>query len=152
MIDIDIVDLLRDYASLLDEGSVQRMSIESRIVLSAVGEIVKLRKMVDFYREEADRNNKSRLVFMDWNLNAERLYEDLCKGIRSKYIDDFVCGMCRYDCDHGIEGYANECPGFTKDECFELDRKKWTDLISGKGVDKVTPIPELPKEDSNGET
>lgn len=150
MIDIDIVDLLRDYASFLDEGSVQRMSIESKIVLSAVDEIVKLRKMVEFNREEADRNNKSRLVFMDWNLNAESLYEDLCKGIRSKYVDDFVCGMCRYDCDHGIEGYANECPGFIKDECFELDRKKWTDLISGKGVDKVTPIPELPKEDSNG--
>lgn len=146
MIDIDIVDLLRDYASLLDEGSVQRMSIESKIILSAVDEIVKLRKMVDFHREEADRSNKSRLVFMDWNLNAERLYEDLCKGIRSKYVDDFVCGMCRYDCDHGIEGYENECPGFIKDECFELDRKKWTDLISGKGVDKVTPIPELPKE------
>ena len=51
--------------------------------------------------------------------------------IREKNVDDSVCGLCEYDCDHGIDGCANECPGFERDDCFKLKeeyRKGWTDL------------------------
>ena len=51
--------------------------------------------------------------------------------IREKNVDDSVCGLCEYDCDHGIDGCANECPGFEMDDCFKLKeeyRKQWTDL------------------------
>jgi len=51
--------------------------------------------------------------------------------IREKNVDDSVCGLCEYDCDHGIDGYANECPGFERNDCFKLKeeyRKEWTDL------------------------
>ena len=51
--------------------------------------------------------------------------------IREKNVDDSVCGLCEYDCDHGIDGCANECPGFERDDCFKLKeeyQKEWTDL------------------------
>ena len=51
--------------------------------------------------------------------------------IREKNVDDSVCGLCEYDCDHGIDGYANECPGFERNDCFKLKeeyQKEWTDL------------------------
>lgn len=55
--------------------------------------------------------------------------EEIFSNIRMKLVDDSVCGLCEYDCDHGIDGYANECPGFEKDDCFKLKdeyRKEWT--------------------------
>lgn len=55
--------------------------------------------------------------------------EEIFSSIRMKLVDDSVCGLCEYDCDHGIDGYANECPGFEKDDCFKLKdeyRKEWT--------------------------
>lgn len=58
--------------------------------------------------------------------------------IREKNVDDSVCGLCEYDCDHGIDGCANECPGFERDDCFKLKeeyRKEWTDLSDISSVD-----------------
>lgn len=37
---------------------------------------------------------------------------------RENVGDDGICGLCEYDAYHGIEGYANECPGFESNECF----------------------------------
>ena len=33
--------------------------------------------------------------------------------------DDGICGLCKYDADHGLDGDANECAGFYKNDCFE---------------------------------
>ena len=58
--------------------------------------------------------------------------------IREKNVDDSVCGLCEYDCDHGIDGYANECPGFERDDCFKLKeeyQKEWTDLSNIPSVE-----------------
>ena len=38
---------------------------------------------------------------------------------REKNCDDGICGLCKFDADHGLDGYANECPGFETDDCFE---------------------------------
>lgn len=38
---------------------------------------------------------------------------------REKVGDDGICGLCKQDADHGLDGYANECAGFYKNDCFE---------------------------------
>lgn len=57
--------------------------------------------------------------------------EEIFSDIREKNADDSVCGLCEYDCDHGLDGYANECPGFETNECFKLKesiREEWMDI------------------------
>ena len=57
--------------------------------------------------------------------------EEIFADIRERLVDDSVCGLCEYDCDHGISGFANECPGFDMDDCFKLSdevRKKWMEV------------------------
>ena len=69
---------------------------------------------------------------MDEVLNElEMIFSD----IREKNVDDSVCGLCEYDCDHGLDGYANECPGFERDDCFKLKeeyRNEWINKIIGE--------------------
>ncbi|MBP3900131.1 MAG: hypothetical protein J6D53_01545 [Blautia sp.] len=58
-------------------------------------------------------------------------FEMILSDIREKEVDDSVCGLCEYDADHGIDGYANECPGYEKDDCFRLKdeyRKQWMSM------------------------
>lgn len=49
--------------------------------------------------------------------------KDAIKSIADNYRvtvgDDGICGLCKYDADHGLDGYANECPGFYSSICFE---------------------------------
>lgn len=57
--------------------------------------------------------------------------EEIFSHIRKRNVDDSVCGLCEYDSDHGLDGYANECPGFERDDCFKLKeryRKEWLDF------------------------
>lgn len=70
--------------------------------------------------------------------------------IREKNVDDSVCGLCEYDCDHGMDGFANECPGFEKDDCFKLKdniKEEWTEI---KNVPAVPAIP-IPENATNGD-
>jgi hypothetical protein len=65
--------------------------------------------------------------------------EMIFSDIREKNVDDSVCGLCEYDCDHGLDGYANECPGFEKDDCFKLKeeyRNEWINKIIGEVTKK----------------
>ena len=58
-------------------------------------------------------------------------FEMILSDIREKEVDDSVCGLCEYDADHGMDGYANECPGYEKDDCFRLKdeyRKQWMSM------------------------
>lgn len=48
------------------------------------------------------------------------LINDICRDVRERYGKDDVCGLCEYDADHGLDGDANECPGFETDRCFVL--------------------------------
>lgn len=55
-------------------------------------------------------------------------FEGILADIRKKNVDDSVCGLCEYDCDHGLDGFTNECPGFERDDCFKLKdlyRQEW---------------------------
>lgn len=76
--------------------------------------------------------------------------ESIFSDIREKEVDDCVCGLCEYDCDHGLDGFANECPGFEKDDCFKLKdniKEEWTEI---KNVPVVPAIP-IPENATNGD-
>lgn len=126
---IDITELLEDYVRLLEKGGIPRGSTESKLMLEAAAEIKDLRSQLEFQRKLADDNNNSRLRYQDVVINCMNLYESTCKQIREEHIDDSVCGMCIEDCDHGLDGYANECSGFEKDDCFRLNVNKFNDIV-----------------------
>lgn len=53
------------------------------------------------------------------------IIENICKDSRERHIDDEHCGLCEYDGAYiGESGdWCNECPGFDKDDCFELSNR-----------------------------
>jgi len=71
--------------------------------------------------------------------------EGIFADIRERNVDDSVCGLCEYDCDHGIDGSAFECPGFERDDCFKLKdeyKEEWTDV---KALPSAQPDREVGK-------
>ena len=69
--------------------------------------------------------------------------EGIFSDIREKNVDDSVCGLCEYDCDHGLDGYANECPGFERDDCFKLKEEYRNEWQSTKDLPPVQPKPKI---------
>ena len=53
------------------------------------------------------------------------IIENICKNSRDRHSDDEHCGLCEYDGAYiGESGdWCNECPGFDKDDCFELSNR-----------------------------
>ena len=129
---IDITELLEACVQQSAEFGIPKDSLKSRLMLEAAEEIKSLRDQLDFQRKLADDNNNSRLRLLDVIENCRELYESSCKQIREEHIDDSVCGMCIEDCDHGLDGYANECSGFEKDDCFRLNINKFNDIVFKK--------------------
>ena len=129
---IDITELLEDYVRLLEKGGIPRGSTESKLMLEAAAEIKELRSQLEFQIKLADDNNNSRLRLLDVIGNCRDLYEETCKQIREEHVDDSVCGICIEYCDHGLDGYANECRGFEEDDCFRLDINKFNDIVFKK--------------------
>ena len=66
--------------------------------------------------------------------------ETIFADIREREVNDSVCGLCEYDCDHGLDGFANECPGFEKDDCFKLNEKYRAEWLDISNLPSVTPI------------
>ena len=126
---IDITELLEGYVQQSAEFGIPKDSLKSRLMLEAVEEIKSLRDQLDFQRKLADDNNNSRLRLLDVIENCKGLYEETCKEIREEHVDDSVCGMCIEDCDHGLDGYGNECSGFERDDCFRLNINKFNDIV-----------------------
>lgn len=134
--EIDITELLENQVALLEKTGVSRESIESKLMLEAKEEIEKLRKNLIFQIEESVRSNDSRLKYMDFLHNAMELYEETCKNVRDCTGEDYVCGMCKWDCDTSIGpsgDHMSECPGFEKDDCFELDTNKFRKIVFNVG-------------------
>lgn len=60
-------------------------------------------------------------------VEALKRERDACKAdlksmadwYRDSVCDDGICGWCKQDADHGLDGDANECAGFYKNDCFE---------------------------------
>ena len=78
--------------------------------------------------------NQLKTNVIDFINELETIFSD----IREKNVDDSVCGLCEYDCDHGLDGYSNECPGFERDDCFKLKEKyrnEWINKIVGEATE-----------------
>lgn len=68
------------------------------------------------YSEEFDNLRKNRVKVSYYKYGSAR--KNFCCG-----RVDAVCGLCQFDGDFscGESGYSiTECPGFEKDDCFEL--------------------------------
>jgi hypothetical protein len=56
---------------------------------------------------------------------ADAAVEDMkliVDAVREEHCDETCCFACKFDCDTSITDsgcYANECPGFDTNECFE---------------------------------
>lgn len=58
--------------------------------------------------------DNSDFVFMDYKSLRNDL-NDIFKSIREDLCDESVCGLCQFNGDS-----ITECPGFGRDDCFEL--------------------------------
>ena len=77
-----------------------------------------------------------RVIDLTARAEAAEAERDACKAdlksmadwYRDSVCDDGICGWCKQDADHGLDGYANECAGFYKNDCFE-----WRGQQTGEG-------------------
>ena len=68
-----------------------------------------------------------RVIDVTARAEAAAAERDACKAdlkvmadwYREIVCDDGICGLCKQDADHGLDGDANECAGFYKNDCFE---------------------------------
>ena len=66
------------------------------------------------------------LMMLRWTFQREQAaVEDMKRivdAVREKHGDETCCFACKYDADMSITdsgSYANECPGFDRDDCFD---------------------------------
>ena len=64
-------------------------------------------------------------------------FEEILSHIRESEENDCVCALCKYDADGAYIGqsgdWCNECPGFDKADCFELNdkyKKEWLECMN----------------------
>ena len=96
---------------------------------------------LDAAADALDTANANAKLFDEATARAEAAEAELdaCKAdlklmadwYRESVCDDGICGLCKQDADHGLDGYANECAGFYKNDCFE-----WRGPQTGKGGPK----------------
>lgn len=134
MTTIDITELLEDYVRLLEKGGVPRTSTESKVMLMAKEEIERLRKSVEFAKDENERNNNSRLHLLDVIHNSSELYERTCKRVRKDTDSSFVCDMCQHFTV--CKDLKEKVPDFGSGNCFELNINKFNSIVFEKDVKK----------------
>ncbi len=98
-----------------------------------------MEKLIEELEQEPCEDVISREAVEDKLLRLCNELEGIFSDIREKNVDDSVCGLCEYDCDHGLDGYANECPGFETDECFKLADQIRHEWQSTKDIPSVQP-------------
>lgn len=75
--------------------------------------------------EQDERVERLEAQFAESQRRAQAAVEDMKRivdAVREEHGDETCCFACKYDCDMSITGsgaYANECPGFDRDDCFE---------------------------------
>lgn len=64
-------------------------------------------------------------------------FEEILSHIREREENDCVCALCKYDAGGAYIGqsgdWCNECPGFDKADCFELNdkyKKEWLECMN----------------------
>jgi hypothetical protein len=120
------MDRLEEIRQRTEAGGPIRR-IDMKYLLSEVAELTELlnaSKAGQLTLQKAWEQDKDELTARAEAAEAER---DACKAdlksmadwYRDSVCDDGICGWCKHDADHGLDGYANECAGFYKNDCFE---------------------------------
>src|SRR5574344_2874620 len=102
-------------------GTIRR--IDMKYLLSEVDRLTALHKREIIVTGEYAQ----RVIDLTARAEAAEAERDACKAdlksmadwYRDSVCDDGICGWCKQDADHGLDGYANECAGFYKNDCFE---------------------------------
>lgn len=104
-----ITDLLEEVEKLKAERDSARHNLQT------------IQKMVQEYQEEIIPGFRERAE----KAEAQRdelfgILNGVCRDVREKSADEYVCGLCEYDGAYITESgdWANECPGFDMDDCF----------------------------------
>lgn len=104
-----ITELLEELEKLKSERDSARHNLETvqKMVQEYQDEIV------PGYRERAEKAEDQRDELFG-------ILNGVCRDVREKSADEYVCGLCEYDGAHITESgdWANECPGFDMDDCF----------------------------------
>ena len=89
------------------------------------------KKIKEFLRDSDDPMSlyaAARIEELEAELDAAKAdMKIIADQYRRTAQDDGICGLCKQDADHGAYGYANECPGYYKDDCFEWCGKEKRD-------------------------
>lgn len=104
-----ITELLEEVEKLKAERDSARHNL--RAVQRMVQEYQE--EIVPGYRERAEKAEAQRDELFG-------ILNGVCRDMREKSADEYVCGLCEYDGAYITESgdWANECPGFDMDDCF----------------------------------
>ena len=125
---MDRLEAIRQHC----EGGGPIRRIDMKYLLSEVDRLNALHKREIIVTGEYAQ----RVIDLTARAEAAEAERDACKAdlksmadwYRDSVCDDGICGWCKQDADHGLDGYANECAGFYKNDCFE-----WRGQQAGKG-------------------
>ena len=125
---MDRLEAIRQHC----EGGGPIRRIDMKYLLSEVDRLNALHKREIIITGEYAQ----RVIDLTARAEAAEAERDACKAdlksmadwYRESVCDDGICGWCKQDADHGLDGYANECAGFYKNDCFE-----WRGPQAGKG-------------------
>lgn len=90
--------------------------------------------VLDYIDEAADLIESLQAQLATEKRRADAAVEDMKRivdSVREEHYDETCCFACKYDADMSITdsgAYANECPGFERNDCFE-----WRGLRAGEG-------------------
>lgn len=82
-------------------------------VMSALADVRK-EEIESLQAQLAESQRRERAAVEDLKLIVD--------AVREAHCDETCCFACKFDCDTSITDsgcYANECPGFERDDCFE---------------------------------
>lgn len=81
--------------------------------------------MENVLQELTEKLNAANAENAELRALVEAAVEDMKRivdEVRETHCDDTCCFACKYDADFSITqtgDFANECPGFERDDCFE---------------------------------
>lgn len=116
---MDRLEAIRQHC----EGGGPIRRIDMKYLLSEVDRLNALHKREIIVTGEYAQ----RVIDLTARAEAAEAERDACKAdlksmadwYRDSVCDDGICGWCKQDADHGLDGDANECAGFYKNDCFE---------------------------------
>ena len=102
----------------LENCSDQMLRDAADAMEAAAAEIEQLRAENERIRQNSVSYEAYKLVCNELDVAVKDM-KTIADTYREKAGDDGICGLCKQDSDHGLDGDAKECAGFYCDDCFE---------------------------------